>query len=157
MNHNISVLNGFRATDRVEKDFFPFPSVLSSLRPHPDARAATPPASRFRLTSTLLRRFFVRAVWAITLVRLRASEELDAARKEHAKTFKGASRALVPVRPRWRGERRSLRTLSPGASLRPHLAGFNPDAHTSTPFNSASDAFQLHPDIIARMERPLAR
>ena len=25
---------------------------------------------------------------------------------------------------------------------------------TSTPFNSASDAFQLYPDIIARMERP---
>jgi len=49
---------------------------------------------------------------------------------------------LVPIRPRWRGERRSLRTL-PGASLRPSLA-FNPrPRRLSTP----SDAFQLHPDI----------
>jgi hypothetical protein len=34
-------------------------------------------------------------------------------------------------------------------SLRPSpLAGFNPDAHTSTPFDSASDAFErLHPDV----------
>ena len=55
---------------------------------------------------------------------------------------------LVPVRPRRRGARRSLRTL-PGASLRPGSLAFNPDAHTSTPFNSASDAFQLHPDIVA--------
>jgi len=61
---------------------------------------------------------------------------------------------LVPIRPRWRGERRSLRTFLPGVSLRPHLAGFNPDTPPSTPFNSASDAFELHPDIIARMERP---
>eukprot|EP00982_Pelagococcus_subviridis_P000587 4979-Pelagococcus_subviridis.AAC.1 len=30
-----------------------------------------------------------------------------------------SSITLVPVRPRWRGERRSLRTLFPGASLRP--------------------------------------
>ena len=49
---------------------------------------------------------------------------------------------LVHIRPRWRGERRSLRTL-PGVSLRPHLA-FNPrPRRLSTP----SDAFQLHPDI----------
>ena len=47
-----------------------------------------------------------------------------------------------PIRPRWRGERRSLRTL-PGASLRPPLA-FNPrPRRLSTP----TDAFQLHPDI----------
>jgi sister chromatid cohesion protein DCC1 len=47
---------------------------------------------------------------------------------------------LVPIRPRWRGERRSLRT-SPGTSLRPPLA-FNPRSRRlSTP----SDAFQLHP------------
>jgi len=49
---------------------------------------------------------------------------------------------LVHIRPRWRGERRSLRTL-PGVSLRPHLA-FNPrPRRPSTP----TDAFQLHPDI----------
>ena len=40
---------------------------------------------------------------------------------------------LVPIRPRRRGERRSLRTLSPGDSLRPHLA-FNPrPRYLSTP------------------------
>ena len=38
----------------------------------------------------------------------------------------GAFCTLVPIRPRRRGERRSLRTF-PGASLRPHLDGFNPD------------------------------
>ena len=49
---------------------------------------------------------------------------------------------LVPIRPRSRGERRSLRTL-PGASLRPPLA-FNPrPRRLSTP----TDAFQLHPDV----------
>jgi len=54
----------------------------------------------------------------------------------------GAFYTLVPIRPRWRGERRSLRTL-PGASLRPSLA-FNPrHRRLSTP----TDAFQLHPDI----------
>ena len=63
-----------------------------------------------------------------------------------------SSITLVPVRPRWRGERRSLRTLFPCASLRPGSLAFNPDAHTSTPFNSASDAFQLHPDV-RRFER----
>jgi hypothetical protein len=54
----------------------------------------------------------------------------------------GAFYTLVPIRPRWRGERRSLRTL-PGASLRPPLA-FNPRPPClSTP----PDAFQLHPAI----------
>ena len=50
---------------------------------------------------------------------------------------------LVPIRPRSRGERRSLRTLSSGASLRPRSpAGFNPDTPRRlstpllTPFNS---------------------
>jgi len=49
--------------------------------------------------------------------------------------FKGAFYlTLVPIRPRRRGERRSLRTF-PGASLRPHLA-FNPDTPRRRPFNS---------------------
>jgi hypothetical protein len=51
---------------------------------------------------------------------------------------------LVPIRPRRRGERRSLRTfLSPGGvSLRPRSLAFNPDTPRSfstpllTPFNS---------------------
>ena len=52
----------------------------------------------------------------------------------------GAFYTLVPIRPRSRGERRSLRTL-PGASLRPPLA-FNPrPRRLSTP----PDAFELHP------------
>jgi pimeloyl-ACP methyl ester carboxylesterase len=41
---------------------------------------------------------------------------------------------LVPIRPRWRGERRSLRTF-PGASLRPGSLAFDPDTprRLSTP------------------------
>ena len=51
---------------------------------------------------------------------------------------------LVPIRLRWRCELHSLRTFA-GASPRPPLA-FNPRARClSTP----TDAFQLHPDIIA--------
>jgi hypothetical protein len=48
----------------------------------------------------------------------------------------------VPIRPRSRGARRSLRTFSPGVSLRPSLDGFNPDMPRRlstpllTPFNS---------------------
>ena len=53
----------------------------------------------------------------------------------------GAFYTLVPIRPRWRGERRSLRTF-PGVSLRPPHA-FNPrHRRLSTP----PDAFELHPD-----------
>ena len=48
---------------------------------------------------------------------------------------------LVPIRPRSRCERRSLRTL-PGVSLRPPLA-FIPPRRLSTP----TDAFELHPAI----------
>ena len=57
---------------------------------------------------------------------------------------------LVPIRPRSRGERRSLRTLSPGASLRPGSLAFQ--RPPSTPFISASDAHELHPDV-RRFER----
>jgi hypothetical protein len=54
----------------------------------------------------------------------------------------GAFYTLVPIRPRSRGERRSLRTL-PGASLRPPLP-FNPrPRRLSTP----TDAFELQADI----------
>jgi len=62
---------------------------------------------------------------------------------EHkARTGRGAFYTLVPIRPRWRGERRSLRTF-PVVSLRPHLA-FNPrPRRLSTP----TEAFELHPDI----------
>ena len=54
---------------------------------------------------------------------------------------------LVPIRPRSRGERRSLRTFSPGVvSLRPSPLAFDPDS-ASTPFDSTSDAFRLRPDV----------
>ena len=60
----------------------------------------------------------------------------------------GAFYTLVPIRPRWRDERRSLRT-SPGASLRPHLAFDTRPRRLSTPlltpFNSTP--------TFARMER----
>ena len=49
---------------------------------------------------------------------------------------------LVPIRPRWRGERRSLRTF-PGVSLRPPL-GFNTRPRR---LSNPSDAFELHPDV----------
>jgi hypothetical protein len=53
---------------------------------------------------------------------------------------------LVPIRPRSRGERRSLRAFLPGVSLRPPLA-FNPD--TPRRLSTPPDAFQLHPDDAA--------
>jgi hypothetical protein len=56
--------------------------------------------------------------------------------------MKGASHTLVPIRPRSRSERRSLRTFAV-ISLRPPLAAFNPrPRRLITP----TDAFQLHPD-----------
>ena len=58
--------------------------------------------------------------------------------------------ALVPVRPRRRRELHSLRTFfSRRSFLSAHhpSVSFDPDARASTPFNSASDAFQLHPDV----------
>ena len=56
---------------------------------------------------------------------------------------------LVPIRSRSRGERRTLRTL-PGVSLRPRTPRFQSPPATS--FNSASDAFQLHPDVRPRQD-----
>ena len=59
------------------------------------------------------------------------SRPIDAAGNQG---FKGAFYlTLVPIRPRRRGERRSLRTF-PVVSLRPGSLAFNP-RHTSTPFN----------------------
>ena len=58
--------------------------------------------------------------------------------------FIARGHTLVPIRPRSRGERRSLRNL-PCVSLRSRLA-FNPrPRRLSTP----TDAFQIHPDITA--------
>jgi hypothetical protein len=69
-------------------------------------------------------------------------------KEEERRQREGAFYTLVPIRPRWRGERRSLRTL-PGDSLLPAPA-FNPrPRHLSTqltPLNSTP--------TFARMERP---
>ena len=89
---------------------------------------------------------------------MRAPEVLSALLERVPKgdvTYRGALSFLTPVptRPRRRGERRSLRTLLPGGvSLRPGSLAHDPDTPPSTPFNSASDAFELHPDIIARVD-----
>ena len=63
---------------------------------------------------------------------------------------------LVPIRPRWRGERDSLRTL-PGVSLRPPLA-FNPrprclSTPLLTPFNSTPTSRRSPPGP-TRVEAP---
>ena len=63
--------------------------------------------------------------------------------RDEALAAVGAFYTLVPIRPRWRGERDSLRTF-PGVSLRPGSLGFNPrPRRLSTP----TDAFESHPDI----------
>jgi hypothetical protein len=66
-----------------------------------------------------------------------AAETLQMAANEKVRS----SITLVPVRPRTRGERRSLRTFLPGASLRPGSLAFNPrprrlSTPLLTPFNS---------------------
>ena len=82
----------------------------------------------------------------------RSSRRRDVARVGRARIRRGAFYTLVPIRPRRRGERRSLRTFA-GASLRPHLAAFNPrPRRLSTP----SDAFELHPDRDVDQRRRLA-
>ena len=54
----------------------------------------------------------------------------------------GAFYTLVPIRPRWRGERRFLRTFA-GVSLRLPLA-FNPRPRC---LSTSTDAFEFHPDV----------
>ena len=76
-----------------------------------------------------------------------------------------SSITLVPIRPRRRGERRSLRTFSPGASLRPGSLAFNPDTPRRlstpplTPFNStpiSSLVWTLDPKAPLAFEYELA-
>ena len=61
---------------------------------------------------------------------------------------------LVPIRPRRRGERRSLRTFRRRVSP-PRVPRFQ--SPPSAPFNSASDAFQLHPDVRSLWNDPQCR
>jgi len=66
-----------------------------------------------------------------------------AASEEEEGGDSGAFYTLVPIRPRRRCERRSLRTFAV-VSLRPGSLAFNPrPRRLSTP----TDAFQLHPDV----------
>ena len=53
---------------------------------------------------------------------------------------------LVPVRPRWRGGTPFLEDFTSRRFSPPITPRFQ-SQHTSTPFNSASDAFELHPDV----------
>ena len=78
------------------------------------------------------------------------------ARGAHEPDAGAFSFALVPIRPRQRGERRSLRTFVPGVSLRPGSLAFNPDTprRLSTP---KSDAFELHPDFASYGPSTLAQ
>ena len=72
-------------------------------------------------------------------------KDKKAQREAMEKTFAGAFYlTLVPIRPRSRGERRSLRTFPPGVSLRSPRA-FNPD--TPRRLSTPTDAYELHPDI----------
>ena len=87
-------------------------------------------------------------------------DEIEAAREARAAEWKATapssskrrkvrSITLVPIRPRRRGERRSLRTLLPGASLRPPLA-FDPrprrlSTPLLTPFNSTPTSLCMDP------------
>ena len=57
----------------------------------------------------------------------------------------GASYTPVPVRPRRRRERRSLRTLSPGVSLRPHHAFNHRPRRLSTPLLTPFNATPTSP------------
>ena len=57
---------------------------------------------------------------------------------------------LVPIRPRPRGGRRSLRTFSPGARFSPPITPRFQSRRASTPFDFKSDAFRLRPDVAWR-------
>ena len=74
--------------------------------------------------------------------RTRGPTTSEKKQKRRRRSASGASYTLVPIRPRSRGERRSLRTFA-GVSLRPPLAFNARHRRLSTP----TDAFQLHPDV----------
>jgi hypothetical protein len=64
---------------------------------------------------------------------------------------------LVPIRPRRRGERRSLRTL-PGVSLRPGSLAFNPRPRPlSTPFLTPFNSTPMFARIGPRARRARRR
>ena len=91
----------------------------------------------------LLARAILPYTQALAKVAAVSSAGCDAEQRQRAISIDAQARSttLVPIRPRWRGERRSLRTF-PGASLRPGSLAFNPDTPRRlstpllTPFNS---------------------
>jgi hypothetical protein len=83
-----------------------------------------------------------------------ALDVLELTRGDAKARSSSVRRWLVSLRRRSRGERRSLliRTFA-SVSLRPSH-GFVQSRHASMPFNSASDAFRLHPDVAAYAPYP---
>jgi len=113
----------------------------------PDASASDLARSLAELEPLLERRDFETLCYAMTLPSVAAHDDFagwSVARGRLAAFRRVLLLTLVPIRPRRRGERRSLRTF-PGVSLRPSPLGFNPD--TPRRLSTPSDAFQLHPDV----------
>ena len=122
----------------------------------PDASASDLARSLAELEPLLERRDFETLCYAMTLPSVAAHDDFAgwSVARGRLVAFRRVVLTLVPIRPRRRGERRSLRTF-PGVSLRPSPLGFNPD--TPRRLSTPSDAYELHPDVIARMDpRPSA-
>ena len=124
------------------------PRVVARARsPQTPARTArsSPPRARHERAAVLRRR--VHAVGAVRRRRARGPTPRRERRGHHVPRRRGPPRAragafytLVPIRPRSRGGRRSLRTF-PGASLRPPHA-FNPRPRR---LSTSTDAYEPHP------------
>eukprot|EP00982_Pelagococcus_subviridis_P004586 29243-Pelagococcus_subviridis.AAC.8 len=115
------------------------------------ARARAPPTPRERRRRTTRRRRR-RARWGPcpggTLPRAYPTSTPRTARAS-SRRIRRVILTPVPIRPRSRGARRSLRTF-PGVSLRPGPLAFDPRARRlSTP----TDAFERHPDVASRGTR----
>ena len=112
----------------------------------PDASASDLARSLAELEPLLERRDFETLCYAMTLPSVAAHDDFAgwSVARGRLVAFRRVVLTLVPIRPRRRGERRSLRTF-PGVSLRPSPLGFNPD--TPRRLSTPSDAFQLHPDV----------
>ena len=121
------------------------------VRPPPVRVSRAPRAGRRR------RRWTARSVDAVGGERRERGFERERRAAAAAGSERGSGAfylTLVPIRPRRRGERRSLRT-SPVASLRPGSLAFNPDTprRLSTPLLTPLNSTPT----FARTERPSAR
>ena len=79
--------------------------------------------------------------------------EREALRRQVETLLRRVFLTPVPIRPRSRCERRFLRTFSPDVYLSPPLGFDRRPRRLSTP----TDAFELHPDVVLRTERPSQR